>query len=155
MNKLFTWDKRFLDTAEHISKWSKDPSTKVGAVIVDDARRIVSVGYNGFPKGVKDNERLEVREEKYKIVVHAECNAVLFAQRSLEGCSIYTYPFMPCPSCAGIIIQSGIERVVSYDNKNKRWEDDFKTSREILSEAGVKVVEYTKGFFDTINNIKS
>tara|TARA_Y100000593_G_C4247930_1_gene305656 strand:- start:44 stop:508 length:465 start_codon:yes stop_codon:yes gene_type:complete len=151
MSRLFVWDKRFLDSAEHTSRWSKDPSTKVGAVIVDEERRVVSVGYNGFPKGVDDNCRLDNREEKYKIIVHAECNAVLFAQRNLEGCTIYTYPFMPCPTCAGIIIQSGIERVVSYANTNKRWENDFKISRSIFSEAGVRVVEYTKGFFEQVD----
>ena len=131
------WDKRFLAMAELVAGWSKDPSTKVGAVIVDDRRRVVSVGYNGFPVGVSDDSRLDIRETKYKIVVHAECNALLFAPKDLTNCTIYTHPFMPCPQCAGMIIQSGIGRVVSYESDNGRWKEDFELSRHMFKEANV------------------
>ena len=90
---LKKWDLRFLEMSELVSSWSKDPSTKVGSVIVDNDRRVISLGYNGFPKGVADNDRLNDREEKYKIVVHAERNALLFANTDVKNCSIFTYPF--------------------------------------------------------------
>lgn len=138
------WDYRFLDLAEFISSWSKDPSTKVGAVIVDKNNRIVSVGYNGFPKHIEDNERLKERDIKYNIIVHGEINAILFANKSVEGCTLYTYPFMPCPRCAGLIIQSGIKRVVSFINKIDRWEKDFELSRELFHESDVECVEYQR-----------
>ena len=76
------------------------------------------------------------------MIIHAKCNALLFAQRPLEGCTIYTYPFMPCPTCASMIIQSGISGVVSYINKDERWEKEFKLSRQILKEADVFLYEY-------------
>ena len=136
------WDYRFLDLAKFISGWSKDPSTKVGAVIVDKNNRIVSVGYNGFPKHIEDNDRLKERDTKYNIIVHGEINAILFANKSVEGCTLYTYPFMPCPRCAGLIIQSGISRVVSFVNKIDRWEKDFELSRELFHESDVECVEY-------------
>ena len=136
------WDYRFLDMAKLISSWSKDPSTKVGAVIVDCDRRILSLGYNGFPVGISDNKRLDNREIKYKMIVHAECNALLFSPETPAGCTIYTYPFMPCPSCAGMIIQTGIIRVVSLVSVNDRWKDDFDLSRKMFKEAGVTLLEY-------------
>ena len=135
------WDLRFLDMAYHVSTWSKDPSTKVGAVIVNDKNRFLSLGYNGFPRGVKDfSERLDNRELKYKFVVHSEINAILFANCSLDGATLYTYPFMPCSRCAGPIIQSGIKKVVAPYSDNPRWKDDFKISQELFSDANVEVI---------------
>lgn len=132
------WDKRFLRLAREISSWSKDPSTKVGAVIVDDNNRIISVGYNGFPQGVEDSEeRLLDRQKKYDIIVHGEMNAILFANKSLVGCTLYTWPFEPCSKCAGVIIQSGIKRVVSIVNTNSRWSENFSISRKLFTEAKV------------------
>jgi len=136
------WDVRFLEMARNSAMWSKDPSTKVGSVIVDDDKRVISVGYNGFPKGVADNERLNDREEKYKMIVHAERNALLFANKNVKDCHIYTYPFIPCSVCAGMIIQAGIKRVVSVKNKNSRWQEDFKVSRNLFHESGVILIEY-------------
>ena len=138
----YRWDMRFLDMAKLISSWSKDPSTQVGSVIVDSNNRVVYVGYNGFPQGISDDNRLDNRETKYKMILHAERNALLFAQRPLEGCTIYTYPFMPCPACASMIIQSGISGVVSYINKDERWEKEFKLSRQIFKEVDVFLHEY-------------
>ena len=140
-DKTQLWDFRFLDMSELISGWSKDPSTKVGSVIVDENNRIISVGYNGFPKNVSDDKRRDDRE-KYKIIVHAEVNAILFAKNPLDSTILYTYPFMPCSRCAGLVIQSGIKRVVSYKNTNPRWEKDFNISRQMFQEAGVEVLEY-------------
>ena len=151
MPPLMKWDKRFLDLSELISSWSKDPSTKVGAVVVDDDRRVISLGYNGFPRGVSDDERLDNRESKYKIVTHAEANALLFASESLKGYTIYTYPFMPCSKCAGLIIQAGIKRVVSYASSNERWSEDFEVSRRMMCEAGVKVNEYVEGVLEAFD----
>lgn len=139
--KYNKWDNRFLNLAELISTWSKDPSTKVGAVIVDSKNRIVSIGFNGFPQNIHDNIRLQDRESKYQIIVHAECNAIMFANKSLEGCTLYTYPFQPCSRCAGMIIQSGIKRVVSYSlSKNhERWKLDFEIAKDLFIEAGINM----------------
>ena len=128
--------------AKLVSTWSKDPSTRVGAVIVDPSNRLVSVGYNGFPKGVTDNERLLDRDKKYDIIVHAEVNAILFSNRTLKGCTMYTWPFQPCPRCAGLIIQSGIRRVVSITNTNPRWVENFTTAKQLLLEASVSLDIY-------------
>ena len=136
------WDNRFLDMAKLVSTWSKDPSTKVGAVIVDPSNRLISVGYNGFPKGVTDDERLFDRDKKYDIIVHAEVNAILFANKTLDGCTMYTSPFQPCPRCAGLIIQSGIRRVVSIVNSNPRWVEDFSTAKQLLLEAKIRLDIY-------------
>ena len=135
---------RFLEMAKMVGSWSKDPSTQVGAVIADDDRRVISLGYNGFPKGVADNNRLEDRKEKYKMIVHAERNALLFANVSVKDATIFTYPFMPCPVCSGMIIQSGIQRVVSLQTDNPRWQQDFEISRKMLEEAEIGLVEYEK-----------
>ena len=140
---LRDWDTRFLDLAEHVSKWSKDPSTKVGAVIVDSQRRIVSTGYNGFPVGVMDSyDRLTNRDNKYEMIIHAEANAILFAHQRMNGMTLYTTPFQPCSRCASLIIQSGISRVISYEieESKNRWTDSFKLAKELFDEAGVELL---------------
>lgn len=135
------WDRRFLELARFISCWSKDPSTRVGAVIVDENRRIVSTGYNGLPQGVEDtDERLNNRELKYKLIVHGERNALLFASKPVHGCTLYTTPFMPCSVCAGMVIQAGIKRVVAPYSDNPRWAEDFKLTEQLFSEAEVELV---------------
>jgi len=136
------WDFRFLDLAKFVSTWSKDPSTKVGAVITDQNNRIISIGYNGFPQDISDDNRLDDRETKYKIIVHGEMNAILFANKSLEYCTLYTYPFMPCPRCAGMIIQTGIKRVISYNNMPDRWREEFNLSQQLFKESGVELILY-------------
>lgn len=136
------WDQRFLDVAAVVASWSKDPSTKTGAVIVDD-RRIVSTGYNGFPKGVEDTpERLNDRETKYKLIVHCEVNAMLYARENLKGMTLYTYPFMSCTRCAVQVIQAGITRHVAPrcpDDKWERWKDEMLLAMKIFAEAKVEV----------------
>jgi dCMP deaminase len=132
------WDERFLGLAKVVGSWSKDPSTQVGAVIVDCNNRIISIGFNGFPKGVKDSEeRLCNREVKYDIIVHAEANALMFANRSVEGCTLYTWPFQPCSKCAALIIQSGIKRVVSVVRDDNRWKKNFDIARQLFKESGI------------------
>lgn len=134
------WDRRFLALAEHVAQWSKDPSTKTGAVIVDSSNRVVSMGYNGFPKGVDDlPERLANREEKYKIIVHCERNALLFARGSVEWCRLYTWPFMSCAPCAAMVIQAGIIEAIAPVSDNSRWIEDFKLAQTLFDESGVKV----------------
>lgn len=141
MNK---WDIRFLELAQHVGSWSKDPSTQVGAVIVDDNNRVVSIGYNGFPRGVEDDSRLYDRAAKLAIVVHGEMNALVFAQRNLEGCTLYTSPFMPCTHCAGVVIQTGIVRVVTWQSDNPRWQEDFEITRRLFLETGILLEEAHK-----------
>lgn len=132
------WDFRFLSVARLISSWSKDPSTKTGAVIVAADRRIISTGYNGFPRGVLDHEaRYANREEKYKIVVHCERNAMLFCRESLAGATLYTWPFLSCSQCAGMLIQSGIARHVAPRSENERWSEHVQMTLQLLAEAGV------------------
>lgn len=134
------WDNRFLDLAEHVSKWSKDPSTQVGAVIVRPDNTIVSLGYNGFPRGVNDSpQNLHNREHKYPRVVHAEVNAILMAKEPLANCTLYVTPLSPCSSCAGVIIQSGIRRVAfrSAYIGTEKWNASFAISAEMFEQAGV------------------
>jgi len=142
------WDKTFLRLAREISYSSKDPSTKVGAVITNQKNEIISMGYNGFPRKIKDDERLLNRKDKYSIIIHAEINSILFAKRDLEGYTIYTYPFQPCSNCASLIIQSGITRVVSLENNNQRWVDNFNLSSKIFYEAGVDLCLYKPSLID-------
>lgn len=145
------WDRRFLNLAKHISEWSKDPSTKVGAVIVDNNHRIISVGYNGIPQGVDDlRERLDNRDIKWNVVIHAETNAILFSKRDLEACTIYTYPLLSCPNCTSIIIQSGIKRIVSLFSNHPRLEENLKLSRQLYYEAGVVIQLYYEEELDEL-----
>ena len=132
------WDKRFLDLTDHIAQWSKDPSTKVGAVIVDNQRRIVGTGYNGFPRGLDDNPaRYEDKKLKYKLVVHAEVNAILNAVKSVQDCTIYTN-CSPCPRCMSVIIQSGIARVITKANaRDVRVPEEIELASDMAIEAGV------------------
>lgn len=140
MTREEKWDRRFLALAEHIAQWSKDPSTKTGAVIVNPCNFIVSVGYNGFPQGVEDSpERLNDRELKYKIVVHCERNALLIAGERARGCRLYTWPFMSCVPCASMVIQSGITEVIAPPSNNPRWIEDFKLAQQLFAEASVTV----------------
>ena len=141
------WDIWFLKQAKNWSEKSKDPSTKIGAIIADPFKRLVSASYNGFARQVRDlDERLEDRETKYQMTIHGELNAILFANRDLHGCTIYTYPFQPCSPCAACIIQVGITRVVSLPASMEvleRWGDSFELANRQFGEAEV-VMEYVK-----------
>ena len=139
------WDKRFLELAAHVSTWSKDPSTQVGCVIVDDDKKVVALGYNGFPKGIEDTEeRLNHRATKYKYVVHSEPNAFANANGSVRGCTIYTYPFAPCSECMKQIITHGVKRVVypkATEELEGRWGESLKLSLDMAREAGLLTIE--------------
>lgn len=138
------WDRRFLDIALTISKWSKDPSTQVGAVIVSN-RHILATGYNGFPRGVDDTmDRLNERVSKLMFTVHAEANALaqcaMHGKRT-DGATIYvTHP--PCAGCMRMLIAAGIARVVFPaldDAFAERWATELKAAFDMASEAGVTV----------------
>lgn len=137
-----------LGMAKHVAKLSKDPSTKVGAVIFDPKRRLVSAGYNGFARGVRDTEaRLNDRETKYKLVLHAEKNAIMFATAPLNGCTlVVTHPC--CAQCAALVIQAGIAHVMfpqpSFEFAT-RWADDLALTYQQFQEAGVTVTEINEG----------
>ncbi len=139
------WDIRFLKLARLVSTWSKDPSTKCGAVITKN-KRVISLGFNGFPWSVKDSPSFySDREEKYKRVIHAETNAILFAKRDLTGCNIHIYPMPPCARCTSLIIQSGIEKIVTIlpsKDKLERWEADFEISEDMISESDIQIVHF-------------
>lgn len=136
------WTTRFLDMARLVATWSKDPSTKVGAVIVRPDRTVASVGYNGFPRGTSDHhQHLNNRDIKLRRTVHAEINAILTSRDSVVGCTIYVTPLHPCASCAGAIIQSGIKRVVAELAKDPHpgWTEDFEAATRMFREAGIAV----------------
>lgn len=141
------WDVRFLEMAKLVASWSKDPSTKTGAVIVDKNKRVVSVGYNGLPSKVQDtSEILENRDVKYSTIIHCEINAILFAKQDLTGCTLYTYPFQSCSNCASHVIQVGITRHVfpKIDKHSElflRWKEKFELSNKLFFEAGVELIE--------------
>lgn len=138
------WDRRFLDLAAAIARWSKDPSTQVGCVVVGEDREIRSTGFNGFPRGIEDREdRLADRDQKYPLICHAEENAIMHAARigvSLKGCVAYV-TWVPCPRCARSLIQSGIREVVYPVGCEipERWAEDFRISTEMIEEAGLVI----------------
>ena len=136
------WDKRYLDLSAEISKWSKDPSTKVGAITVGSKGQILSQGYNGFPRGIKDTgSRLNNREKKYSYTVHAEQNAIYNATYngvSLDGATMYIHGLPVCSECAKGIIQVGIKRVVmTAGNYPERWVQSFKQTSALFDEVGI------------------
>lgn len=139
------WDLRFMQLADYVAQWSKDKSTKVGAVIVID-KNPVSVGYNGFPRGCNDDidERHE-RPIKYDWVLHAEENAIInaarYGQKTL-GADMYLNWF-PCAKCAGMIVNAGIKRIFcdkEPDFNNKQFGDGFKLAIDKLNEGGVEII---------------
>ena len=138
------WNERFLNLATHISQWSKDPSTKVGCVVVGPDHEIRSTGFNGLPRGIEDkDERLNNREIKYPMICHAEENAIMHAARigiSLKECTAYvTWP--PCTRCARSLIQAGIRTVIYPKNTEipDRWASDFELSMDMFKEAGIEL----------------
>jgi dCMP deaminase len=144
-----TWDEKFINLATHIASWSKDKSTKVGCVIVDDDNRIITTGFNGFPVGFNDDipER-HARPAKYSFTEHSERNAIYSAARlgvSVKGTTIYIATLgndlFVCADCARDIIQSGIKRIVikEPDWNNERWAESVKISKEMLEECKIEI----------------
>ena len=137
-----SWDEYFMGIALLSAKRSKDPSTQVGACIINKDKRIIAIGYNGFPKGCEDDEfpwgrEGDTLETKYGYVVHAELNAILNSKWPVAGCTIYVSLF-PCNECAKAIIQSGIRRIV-YESDKYNGVDTNIASKRMLRAAGVEL----------------
>lgn len=124
---------------------SKDPSTRAGAAIVRSNKTLVSTGYNGFPKQMPDNpEWYADREQKYSRIVHCEVNALIHAATNVEGCTLYTYPFLSCDRCCVQMIQAGITRMVApvaSADALTRWGAFFEKTKLYCKESGVEIVE--------------
>ncbi|MBP3308355.1 MAG: dCMP deaminase family protein [Clostridia bacterium] len=140
-----SWDEYFMGVALLAAQRSKDPSTQVGACIVDENNRILSTGYNGFPKGCSDddfpwNRDESLGETKYQFVVHAELNAILNTRgKSLVGSRVYVGLF-PCNECAKSIIQAGIREVIYLSDKYADTQSTV-NSKRMLAAAGVKLTK--------------
>ena len=138
-------DIRYLNLAKEISSWSKDPSTKVGAVIVGDKDQIISQGYNGFPRGFNDSDDIyKNKPVKYKYIIHAEANAIynaLYNGAYVEGATIYIHGLPVCCECAKAIVQSGIARVVYDSEPKERWIQSCADAMDICEQAGIEVVK--------------
>ena len=137
------WDQRYLELAKHFSTWSKDPSRKIGAVVVSDSGQILSVGYNGFPRGISDDDRLLDRNRKYELVVHAEMNAIYNATLngiSLRDSNLFVWGLPVCSDCARGVIQVGIKRVVMNATEGHlgHWHDHWEKTKAMFEEAGVE-----------------
>lgn len=140
------WDERYLNLAREVATWSKDPSKKIGAVAVGSKGQVLSQGYNGFPRGIDDNElRYDDRTEKYKFVVHAEMNMIYNATYngvSLDGSTVYVTGLPVCSECAKGLIQVGVKKVVmSQEDISEAldtWKKSFETTIALFEEAGIE-----------------
>jgi dCMP deaminase len=138
------WDRRYLRLAEQVSTWSKDPSSKIGAVAIGHKGQVLSQGYNGFARGIREDltPRWENKEWKYKFIVHAEMNAIYNATYngvSLDGSTLYIWGLPCCSDCAKGVIQVGVKRVVMpKKDYPERWIESFKLSETMFREAGVE-----------------
>lgn len=148
------WVARFIRQAQHTSNWSKDPRRKVGCVIVDNDYNILSGGFNGFPRGISDDLRLQDKEVKNRLIVHAEANAIAAAARnghSVKNATAFISNF-PCRPCAGLLIQAGIKKVYCiWDmtfNPTVETQIELKEAKAMLLEAKVKFTEIKKEYLD-------
>lgn len=125
-----------------VSEWSKDPSTKCGAVAVRPNGTVLSIGFNGFPRRLKDSaRRLNDKQFKYAVVIHAEENCLLNGSEPAAGCDLYVWPLMPCPRCASKLIQVGVRRVIAPKNARKECAGlDMTMTPKLFKEAGVKLI---------------
>ena len=154
-DNYLSWDEYFMGIAFLSGMRSKDPSTQVGACIIDEDKKIIGIGYNGFPMGSSDDSMPWDKEgdflnTKYPYVVHAELNAILNSIKSLKNCAIYVTHF-PCNECAKAIVQSGIKKVIYFSDKHKSL-DSTKASRRIFENAGIET-EHLKMEKEKINII--
>lgn len=140
------WQARWMERAKQISQWSKDPSTQVGCVYVDEERKLeLSGGYNGFPRGIDDDERLDDRELKYKLVVHAEMNGIFNAAANginLRGSSLFAWALPICSECAKGIIQVGVKKVYVQECfvSNERWRNTWELTQQMFKESTIDVI---------------
>lgn len=137
------WDVRYINLAKEVSSWSKDPSSKIGAVAVGGKGEVLSTGYNGFPRHILDmDERYADRSIKYKYIVHAEANCIYNATYngvSLKNSTMYVHGLPCCSECAKAIIQVGVSRVVMQgDPFNERWRESVEQTLEMFKEARVQ-----------------
>lgn len=144
---VLSWEDYFMGIAHLSAMRSKDPSTQVGAVIVDELNKVVSIGYNGLPHGCDDNEfpwqkEGSVYESKYAYVVHAELNAILNSPRPVRGCRLYVSLF-PCNECAKAIIQAGIQEII-YEQDIYAETEAVLASKRMLKSAGVQLRQRTQ-----------
>jgi len=144
VSMAISWDEYFMGLAHLSALRSKDPNTQVGACIVDQDHKVVSIGYNGMPRGCSDEDFPWDREggfldTKYAYVVHAELNAILNSPRPVKDCTLYVSLF-PCNECAKAIIQSGIRKVIYESDKYDGTEGNI-ASKKMLREAGVELVQ--------------
>ena len=138
------WHLRFLDLADSIASWSKDPSRGVGAVIVSPMRQVLATGYNGLPRGFEDSDERLQRPAKYDLIVHAEMNAIIQCARhgvSPVGATMYS-SFSPCIHCTLAIVQAGISRVVTRTiaEGDEHWNESIQKSISMFDEVGVEYV---------------
>ena len=136
------WIKRYLELADHVASWSKDPSRKIGAVAIGSQGQVLAQGYNGFPRGISDTPgRYNNRDTKYKYVVHAEMNCIYNAADngvSLRGSDLYVTGLPTCSECAKGVIQVGIKRVFMRADVPEAWIDSWNLTQTLFKEAGVK-----------------
>lgn len=143
-----TWEEYFMGLALLSAERSKDPNSQVGACIVDDDNKIISVGYNGAPRGYDDDKNMSWEREgnfldtKYAYVCHSELNAILNSKTSVEGCRIYVTLF-PCNECAKAIIQSGIKEIVYLSDKYNGTEGNL-ASKKMLDACGISYRKYNQ-----------
>lgn len=152
------WDLRYLRLAQEASTWSKDPSTKVGSVVVDREGDVIAVTFNGLPRGVSDSlDRLDNREVKYRMIEHAERNGMRVANKGggdTVGSTVYIYPLPPCAPCAAHLLQHGVARIVSIASRPgdeelvRRWQDDFNLANDMYRERDVELMLYFPEFLE-------
>lgn len=147
--KCISWDECFMRMAHVIAERSKDPSTQAGAVVVDDKNVVVGVGYNGWPRGIKNDalpwdKEGDFENTKYAYVCHAEENAIYNANNSTKNCKIYCVLF-PCNECAKTAIQTGIKEII-YESDKYAHTSVVKASKKMFKLAGVKLRQYTSEY---------
>lgn len=147
MNKYMTekWNLRYMKLAYEISKWSKDPSKQIGAVLIGLKGQVISQGYNSFPRKIKDTEeRYNNREIKYKYIIHAELNCIynaIYNNSDIENTVLYVYGLPVCHECAKAIIQTGIKYVFMCYPENNTWTESGDLALSMFDEVGI---QYTK-----------
>jgi dCMP deaminase len=150
---LSDWDIRFIDLAKFVSEWSKDPSTKVGAVVVARELGAIALGYNGFPAGVEDDQRLNKKRLKNDMIIHAEQNAMLIAGPQAKGASLYVWGKPICARCAVVIIQAGIERIIAISpetelNRRSKWAMSGRLAMRMFEEVERQVTIYDSSTYN-------
>jgi dCMP deaminase len=135
------WDLKYYNLAQHVATWSKDPSTKVGAVIIGRDRRDIAIGYNGFPPGVADtDDRLNDKDVKYAMTQHAERNALDNAHFQPL---ILAVTMFPCNECAKSIVSRGIRRVITPPPLDREpWKSSAEWTRQMFKEVGIVIIEF-------------